>query len=335
MADGWNLAVPRGGAPSKMRLQEVAFPGRGVKHKIILGLVLSAVVPLLVLTYMLNVYALFLREPTGQQGLTTVFVVLIFFTGLLVVAGGFVIWDVARAVTRSAELVTAPVEVHEDVRSDELGTIMTSVSRMVSTIGHQATEINALATQLESAYKELQSANARLELSFKDEVTGLYNRRFFLTRLEEEISRYHRFNHPLTVALLDFDGFKAINDELGHTAGDQILREAAELLLRQSRGINVISRYGGDEFMILLVETTKAGARLYSERIRHVVADYQFRYERSLTVSIGIAGVPEDVVTSSGDLIQAADEALYAAKRSGKDRVALHRPTPDDTPTAA
>ncbi len=141
-------------------------------------------------------------------------------------------------------------------QSDEVDTLMHSFSRMLVTIEQQASDVNEYARRLDTAYKELESTSAQLkEFSFKDEVTGLYNRRFFSIRLEEEVSRYRRFNHPVSVVLLDLDGFKAVNDDLGHGAGDETLRAMAEILLKQSRGINVICRYGGDEFAVLLVET--------------------------------------------------------------------------------
>ena len=191
------------------------------------------------------------------------------------------------------------------------------------TIEQQAAEINTFAARLDAAYKELESTNARLkETSFKDEVTGLYNRRFFSLRLEEELSRYRRFNHPVSVVLLDLDGFKAVNDEFGHTVGDDTLRDVAQILMKHSRGINVVSRYGGDEFAVLLVETSKAGARLYADRIREVVAKYPFPHGKVVTASFGVASLPDDEAGTADDLFRAADEALYAAKRAGKNQVA-------------
>jgi len=207
--------------------------------------------------------------------------------------------------------------------SEDVG-MMGSFSRILGEIEEQGNEINDFAQRLESAYKELEFSNARLkEFSFKDEVTGLYNRRFFSIRLEEEVSRYRRFNHPVSVMLIDLDGFKNVNDELGHGAGDETLRDMADILLKYSRGINVIGRYGGDEFAVLLVETSKAGARLYADRIRQVLATYPFANGRRVTASFGIAALPEDVAPAADDLIRAADEALYAAKRAGKNRVSV------------
>jgi diguanylate cyclase (GGDEF)-like protein len=217
-------------------------------------------------------------------------------------------------------------------RQDEIGTLISGVSRILSTIEQQAGENNTFATRLDAAYKELESTNARLkETSFKDEVTGLYNRRFFLLRLEEELSRYRRFNHPVSVVFLDLDGFKAVNDEYGHTVGDDTLREVAQILMKHSRGINVVSRYGGDEFAVLLVETSKAGARLYADRIREVVAKYPFSHGKVITASFGVASLPDDEAATAEDLIRTADEALYAAKRAGKNQVAAF-PSPQRVP---
>jgi diguanylate cyclase (GGDEF)-like protein len=212
-------------------------------------------------------------------------------------------------------------------RADEIGVLMSSFSRMLTTIEDQATQINTFAAQLDSAYKDLEATNSRLkDLSFKDEVTDLYNRRFFFIRLEEEISRFHRFGHPLSAVLVDLDDFKAVNDELGHTAGDNTLREVAQLMVQQSRSDNIMARYGGDEFAILLVETPKAGASCYAERLRQALADCPFSHSRQITASFGIASLPEDSLASSEALIRAADEALYAAKREGKNGVASYEP---------
>src|SRR5437660_141647 len=125
---------------------------------------------------------------------------------------------------------------------------------------------------------------------------------------------------------LDLDGFKSVNDEFGHAVGDETLREIAQILMKHSRGINVVSRYGGDEFAILLVETSKAGARLYADRIRQVVATFPFSHGKSITASFGVASLPDDEAANSEDLFRAADEALYAAKRAGKNQVAAAGP---------
>jgi diguanylate cyclase (GGDEF)-like protein len=175
--------------------------------------------------------------------------------------------------------------------------------------------IQALASQAAVAIR-----NARLEdLSFKDALTGVYNRRYFGVRIEEEAKRHSRFGEPLSLVLLDLDRFKSINDRLGHRAGDDTLREAAQLIVTNSRSFSVVTRYGGDEFAVLLVNTPKAGAIKYAQRIKDVIERHGFQHG-PLTVSVGIAALPEDV-TNSDDLMPAADRALYVAKRQGRNLI--------------
>lgn len=251
--------------------------------------------------------------------------------GLLVVvavlAGGLMVVTLRRAGAAPAVSAPLPIDLPDQALSggnEEVGAMMGAFSRILGRIEEQGNEIQNFAHRLEAAHKDLELSNARLkEYSFKDEVTGLYNRRFYSIRLEEEVSRYRRFNHPVSVVLVDLDGFKEINDDLGHGAGDDTLRDMSDILLRYSRGINVICRYGGDEFAVLLVETSKAGAKLYADRIRQVLSTHRFAHGRRLTASFGIASLPEDVAPGADDLMRAADEALYAAKRAGKNRVSV------------
>jgi len=162
--------------------------------------------------------------------------------------------------------------------------------------------------------------NARLEdLSFKDPLTDVYNRRYFMVRLEEESKRHTRFSEPVSLVLLDLDHFKDINDEFGHRAGDEALKEVARLLQRHSRNFTVVTRYGGDEFAILLVNTSKAGGIIYAERIREMVETHEFAHG-AVTVSLGVASLPEDA-DNGEDLVHAADGAMYTAKRAGRNRV--------------
>lgn len=302
---------------------DVASAGRRLKSRIYLALLLSSIVPLLVLTLVAHVYVLPLLNPMDALRFFS-FVGLLVLAFLAMVVGGYVIWDLGRVVERLAVHLAQEREIGELAeRGDEVGTIVGSFARMLGTVERQAAEINSFAMRLDAAYKELESTNVRLkETSFKDDVTGLYNRRFFSVRLEEEMSRYRRFNHPVSLVLLDLDGFKAVNDDMGHVVGDETLRDIGQLLMKHSRGINVVSRYGGDEFAVLLVETSKAGARVYADRIRQIIEHYPFSHGRALTASFGISSLPEDEASTSEDLIRAADDALYAAKRAGKNQVA-------------
>lgn len=299
----------------------------GARRTIILALWLTSFIPLMVATYSLYAYLLPLLDHTRQVRDLPWFQALLVFTALLMAVGGVLIWDLTRALPRTEPAAQGPAPERRQAASGDLAdadALLHSFSRLLAPIEQQAAALDRFATRLDNAYQELESTNARLkEFSFKDEVTGLYNRRFFSIRLEEEVSRFRRFNHPVSIVLLDLDAFKSVNDDLGHAAGDETLRGMAEILLRHSRGINVLCRYGGDEFAALLVETSKAGARLYADRIRYVLSSYQFNHRRRVTASFGIASLPEDVAPTADNLIQAADEALYAAKRAGKNRVSV------------
>ena len=303
---------------------------RGSARVLLLGFAVCSAIPVLVGAYALH------AAPAWAPWMASALAV----AAAGAIASGVLLWRQVRSPSPTpSPVASAPAEpavpqsadadpMTEQAR-DEVEALMDAFSRMLSTIERQAAEISQYAQRLDSAYKEIEVSNARLkEFSFKDDVTGLYNRRFFSIRLEEEVSRYRRFNHPVSVVLLDLDQFKAVNDELGHRAGDETLRGMAEILLRYSRGINVICRYGGDEFAILLVETSKFGARQYADRIRHVLPSYRFAHGRRITASFGIASLPEDVAPSPDDLIRAADEALYAAKRAGRNRVSVHEDIP-------
>jgi diguanylate cyclase (GGDEF)-like protein len=311
----------------KPKPDEPTLIAGGARRTVMLALWLTCLIPLAVVAYSLYAYLLPLLDHTRQVRDLPWLQALLVFTGLLMAVGGVLIWDLKRALPQPEPAAQAPAPERPQAASGDLNDadgLLHSFSRILAPIEQQAAALDRYVTRLDNAYQELESTNARLkEFSFKDEVTGLYNRRFFSIRLEEEVSRYRRFNHPVSIVLLDLDAFKSVNDELGHAAGDETLRGMAEILLRHSRGINVICRYGGDEFAVLLVETSKAGARLYADRIRYVLSSYQFAHRRPATASFGIASLPEDVAPTADHLIRAADEALYAAKRAGKNRVSV------------
>lgn len=309
---------------------DITVAGKRLRQKVMLALALSSALPLLILVFVLHEYVLPGLDPSDTSRFLGV-QALIFFTIFGMLIGSYIIWSMGRTVTAIAQLMSKdPKFAGFEHRTDEVGALMTNFSKMFETIEHQATEINSFATRLDAAYKELESTNSKLkETSFRDEVTGLYNRRFFSIRLDEEISRHRRFNHPVSIVLLDLDGFKAVNDELGHSVGDDTLRDVSQILGKHSRGINVCSRYGGDEFAVLLVETSKAGAKLYAERIRDVISKFRFAHGKTVTASLGIASLPDDDVSTAEDLFKMADEALYAAKRAGKNQVAVLEPAHD------
>lgn len=177
--------------------------------------------------------------------------------------------------------------------------------------------IRALASQAAVAIR-----NARLEdLSFRDGLTDVYNRRYFKLRIEEEAKRHLRFEQPLSLVLVDLDHFKEINDQFGHATGDVVLREAAQLLVNQSRSFTTVTRYGGDEFAVVLVNTPKTGAATYAQRMKGVIERYPFKHG-PVTVSLGVAALPDDARTGE-ELLAAADRGLYDAKRVGRNAVGV------------
>lgn len=166
-------------------------------------------------------------------------------------------------------------------------------------------------------------SNAHLyDLAIHDTTTGLYMGHYLRQRLREEVKRAQRYGFPVSLVMVDLDHFKRVNDTFGHLAGDQVLRELAGVLTRDSRhDIDVVARYGGEEFVLLLPETPLSGALVVAERIRHGVMEHRFYGGRlRLTTSAGVASLPEDAVTWEG-LLARADEELYRAKAAGRNCV--------------
>jgi diguanylate cyclase (GGDEF)-like protein len=159
-------------------------------------------------------------------------------------------------------------------------------------------------------------------LSVTDPLTGAGNLRHMTTTLAREVERSTRFNRPLSVLLLDLDHFKNVNDTYGHTVGDGVLRELARRLASVVREVDTVARYGGEEFVVVTPETDTEGAQYLAERICEAVREEPFRVGSDVvdvTVSVGVASLPIHG-TASGDLVRAADEGLYAAKRAGRDQ---------------
>jgi diguanylate cyclase (GGDEF)-like protein len=159
-----------------------------------------------------------------------------------------------------------------------------------------------------------------------DALTGLANRRAFSARLGEEFKRARRYHTPLTCVMADLDHLKAINDELGHPAGDQAIAMVAEVLRHELRETDFGARFGGDEFGVLLPHTDAEAGRAYAERVcaRLERADLQVDGRRvALRVSLGVACVTQAAGETAEDLVQAADAAMYQAKRAGGGRVVL------------
>lgn len=162
------------------------------------------------------------------------------------------------------------------------------------------------------------------QLSCTDELTQAYNRRHLLQRMKEELAEAVRHERSVSFIMLDIDHFKQINDTYGHLAGDDILRQLADLARGHIRQEDILARYGGEEFGILLPTTQAQTAAFTAERIRSVVQGNKFTSGQlviRVTASIGVAGFPADPVTTSDELIELADKRLYMAKHTGRNQV--------------
>jgi diguanylate cyclase (GGDEF)-like protein len=166
-------------------------------------------------------------------------------------------------------------------------------------------------------------------LATTDTLTGLNNHRAFRRRLQEEIERCQRYNHPLSMILIDLDHFKTVNDTQGHPAGDAILAQVGSMLRRGSRATDLVARYGGEEMVVLCPETRPDEAVILAERIRESVEKRVFDLPTGgdirITVSLGIASLPDHSLDAE-TLIDAADRALYDAKTHGRNRVCVASP---------
>ena len=158
------------------------------------------------------------------------------------------------------------------------------------------------------------------EAAFTDHLTGLANRRRFERQLEREVARMGRYGHPFSLLMIDIDSFKTLNDSFGHDAGDEAIRRLGKVLCEGTRGIDLAARIGGEEFAVLLAETSKEGGLEVAERLRAAIKVLEIPNARNITASFGVAECPGDAQTAA-DVLKAADVALYEAKRNGRDRV--------------
>src|SRR5262245_26961473 len=287
---------------------EIAFAGQRVKHKITFGLTLSLIIPLLVLAYGFCAYVLPLtlgaKGPIDGVSLMALLV----FTGLLMLGGGGVVWDVAIAVSRAARLITSSQRIEADLvpaRRDEIGALLTSFARMTATIEQQAEELRRVPVRLDELSRQ----------AFRDPLTNLANRALFMDRLGHGLARTERRPDDLAVLFLDLDRFKVVNDSLGHAVGDQLLVDVGQRLRSCLRPEDTVARLGGDEFGIMVEGLAGApGATQVAER---VAAQFERPFavdgrEVFITSSIGIALSPSPQ-TQPEQLVRYADLAMYQA----------------------
>ena len=214
--------------------------------------------------------------------------------------------------------------------ADEMGELASQLNGMAQQIQDYT---HSLENLVQERTRELADANARLieanrqldRLAKTDPLTGLYNRRYFMEQLEFEIRRGARSRRQFTLVILDVDHFKNYNDTNGHTAGDQLLQRLATLLELNLRSIDLVVRYGGEEFVVLMLDTAPEEGLATARKLQQVVSAESFPFEGSqpngeLTISVGVAFYPRDS-RDALSLIECADRALYFAKDSGRNVV--------------
>jgi diguanylate cyclase (GGDEF)-like protein len=167
------------------------------------------------------------------------------------------------------------------------------------------------------------------EAALRDSMTGAFNKRYFVDHLESEFAYAARHNTGLTLCMFDVDHFKKVNDTYGHPAGDAVLVKLASLAFNSIRNEDLFARYGGEEFAIICRGVTMRQVAHLGERLRRTVEASTIEHDGRaipITISVGVAGIPELPLESPGELLEAADTALYAAKRTGRNRVMLATP---------
>jgi diguanylate cyclase (GGDEF)-like protein len=197
--------------------------------------------------------------------------------------------------------------------------------------------LQSLVHQAETAIENTFLYEEATRLSITDGLTGLWNRRLFDLRINEELQRAIRFQEPFGLLLVDLDHFKAVNDRYGHQAGDAVLVEVARRLTDATREVDVVTRFGGEEFALILPKTPVQGTMRLASKVREVVAAEPFAAGAAsipVTVSVGAAAYPDHGL-SGPDLLAAADAALYQAKANGRDRVEEAEPGGRPAPRGA
>ncbi|MBI3399345.1 MAG: diguanylate cyclase [Deltaproteobacteria bacterium] len=183
--------------------------------------------------------------------------------------------------------------------------------------------------KIQELQNELKEKNMLLEkLSVTDELTGLYNRRYFYDYISMHVALAKRHDYHIGCLLIDIDRFKSINDTYGHDVGDKVLKGIAEIMAKKMREGEVLARFGGEEFIICLCRADNDGAIRAAERMRMAVEDANLSDDNTpplkITISVGIAIYPQQGLENSDDIIKAADEALYHAKRTGRNKVMVY-----------
>jgi diguanylate cyclase (GGDEF)-like protein len=204
-----------------------------------------------------------------------------------------------------------------------LGALLVDSNRLGAFNQYDTQPLESAADICATAIQNARYVERVKQLAYLDGLTGIFNRRYFELRFTEEIERARRFGAGMAVIMVDIDQFKRLNDEFGHLLGDEVLRQVSSIFHQQLRKIDVVCRFGGEEFAILLSQTNSQHAQGVAEKLRRLVETWQFPgVPRPVTISAGIATFPEQGMTRD-ELVKAADAGLYAAKQAGRNRVLM------------
>lgn len=241
----------------------------------------------------------------GQQGPPRSFVQILLQGAIVLMMASYVL-----------KLGIAAIHFYDVVRAQR-STFEVIAAYIVPTVGTVLFSIGLLLLYFERIIEE------NRHLATHDELSQLLNRRAIVAAGERELDLAVRLRRNLTVAFIDIDLFKHFNDEFGHSAGDTVITEVAAMLQQTCRTIDLVGRYGGEEFLIILPDVDRANAELIGTRLLNAIRTYYFRGVHPVTISIGLATLSTDTVCSWSQLIRRADAALYEAKNLGRDRYCI------------
>ena len=228
----------------------------------------------------------------------------------------------SEALEDLSSVVVLPLRLHAGIR----GTLIVGSERPSMFSDQRRGMLEVIANQVSVSLANAKTYARVQEMATTDPLTGLYNRRIFHERLDEALARSERSKAPITLVLLDIDHFQNVNDTHGHPVGDQVLRELGATIRRMMRRTDTAARYGGEEFALILEDTDTSGALVLAERLRKETATMSFvgagGADFSMTLSLGLAGFGMHAESSSS-LVEAADQALYRAKRTGRNQSCL------------
>jgi diguanylate cyclase (GGDEF)-like protein len=229
-------------------------------------------------------------------------------------------FELARAIRANPQTRFVPVIIQTAARNQARDVLLGSE---VGALGYftDPTDIDLLLARTRTLLDFKRYLDTCEEEAFTDHLTGLANRRRFERHLEREVSRTQRYGHPLCLLIIDIDHFKKVNDNFGHEAGDEVLRRLGKCLQEETRGIDLAARIGGEEFGLILPETEVEGGKEVAERARQAISQLEMPLVGRITASLGIADFPA-CAFSWAALVNAADAAMYEAKRSGRNRIA-------------